>query len=83
MSNSVVISDKLMKKLQIKSNKTGIKVSELVENILSESLNKEDISNYVNFTESETDNSLKNIIGIAKADYTDDAVQIKKDSRRY
>ncbi len=72
-----------MKKLQIKSNKTGIKVSELVENILSESLNKEDISNYVNFTESETDNSLENIIGIAKADYTDDAVQIKKDSRRY
>lgn len=86
MATSIRINDELMRKLKQKSNKTGLKISELVENYLSTGLDEstsEDVSSFTDFDSMNNDDGLGSIIGIAQAGYTDDVVQLKKDSRRF
>ncbi|MBE6494056.1 MAG: CopG family transcriptional regulator [Methanosphaera stadtmanae] len=86
MTTSIHINDDLMKKLEQKSNKTGLKISELVENYLYSGLDNtdnDDVLSLVNFDSMHANNGLESIIGIAKAGYTDNVLELKKDSRRF
>lgn len=87
MATSVRINDELMRKLKLKSEKTGLNISELVENYLSigldDSTSVENVSPFVDFDSMNHDDGLGSLIGIAQAGYTDDVVQLKKDSRRF
>lgn len=86
MATSIRINDELMRKLKQKSNESGLKISELVENYLSTGLNNatsEDVSSFIDFDSMSQENSLESIIGIAQTDYTDDIVQLKKDNHRF
>lgn len=86
MATSIRINDELMRKLKQKSATTGLKISELVENYLSSGLDEttpEDVSSFIDFDSMNNDDGLGSIIGIAKAGYTNDVVQLKKDSRRF
>ena len=86
MATSIRINDDLMRKLKLKSEKTGLKVSELVENYLSIGLDhassEENISSFVDFDSMNHDDGLGSLIAIAQAGYTNDVEQLKKDSRR-
>ena len=42
-----------------------------------------DVSSFVDFESLKQEDGLESIIGIAEAGYTDDVVQLKKDSRRF
>jgi lipopolysaccharide biosynthesis regulator YciM len=87
MATSIRINDDLMRKLKLKSEKTGLNISELVENYLStgldDSASEENVSPFVDFDSMNHDDGLGSLIGIAQAGYTDDVEQLKKDSRRF
>ena len=75
------------RKLRLKSDETGLEISQLVENYVSSGLDKNDldgdVSSFVDFESLKQEDGLESIIGIAEAGYTDDVVQLKKDSRRF
>ena len=75
MSTMIQISDLIMKKLEIESNKTGKNISDLVEEILSNDLERntpiivnkyEDMAPYLEFDREEKDTTLDDIVGIAE-----------------
>ena len=87
MVTSIQINDNLMRKLKLESEKTGLNITELVENYLStgldDSASEENLSSFVDFDSMNHDDGLGSLIGIAQAGYTKDVVQLKKDSRRF
>lgn len=76
-----------MRKLKLKSEKTGLNISELVENHLTtdldDSTSEENASSFVDFDSMNPDDRLESLIDIAQAEYSDDVEQLKKDSRRF
>ena len=85
MSTSIEINDDLMGKLKQRSDITGLKISELVEDYLSAGLedsSPDEVPSFVDFGSMNSDDVLEKLTGIGYAGYTDDVVQLKKDSRR-
>ena len=76
MVTSIRINDDLMRKQKLKSEKTGLNIYELVENYLSTGLDDESFEENVYPSDDSAsmnhDDGLESLIGIARAEYSDD-----------